>query len=319
MTLCEPAPAPAPGPVLVTGICGRLGRSLARRLHRERHVIGIDRREFRGCPKDISHHRIDFRRKQTKDIFRLERPVAVVHLGVMHDPRASQAEHHTWNVAGFQKLLDYVSQYEVPKLVVLSSASVYGPRPENPQFLGEDSPLLGGAGFVAISDLVEVDMLAQSFFWRRPATETVILRPVNILGKVRNGPSNYLRRAVVPTLLGHDPMVQVIHQQDVVRAIALALAPGARGIFNIAGPPPAALSRVIQRAGRTRLPLPHFALRAALRRLWAVRATSFPEPELDFIRYVCMVDDGRARRELGYAPVHDLAAAVRAVDDLSYC
>ena len=93
---------------------------------------------------------------------------AVVHLGVMHDPRVSQAEHHTWNVAGFQRLLEYVAQYEVPKLVVLSSANVYGPRPDNPQFLAEDAPLLGGAAFSEIRDLIEVDMLAQWFFWKRP-------------------------------------------------------------------------------------------------------------------------------------------------------
>ena len=50
----------------------------------------------------------------------------------MHDPRASAAEHHSWNVAGFAKLLEYVAQFQVPKLVVLSSANVYGPQPEQP-------------------------------------------------------------------------------------------------------------------------------------------------------------------------------------------
>jgi UDP-glucose 4-epimerase len=302
-------------PVLITGICGRLGRHLARVLHRQRRVVGVDRREFRGRPKDITHHQVDIRRKKTKDIFRNERPIAVVHLGVMHDPRASQTEHHTWNVAGFQRLLEYVAQYDVPKLVVLSSANVYGPRPDNPQFLDEDAPLLGASNFSNMRDLVDVDMLAQSFFWKRPETETVILRPVHILGSVRNAPSNYLRRNVVPTLMGYDPMIQVIHQDDVVRAIVLALSSGARGVFNLAGPRPAAVSSIIELSGRSRLPVPHFAFRTALNRMWKVRATSFPAPELDFIRYVCMVDDGRARRELSYAHAFDLHETVRAVDD----
>ena len=78
-----------------------------------------------------------------------------MHLGILHDPRASADEHHSWNVAGFQRLLEYVAQYEVPKLIVLSSANVYGPRPDNPQFLSEDAPLLGGAAFSEIRDLVE--------------------------------------------------------------------------------------------------------------------------------------------------------------------
>jgi UDP-glucose 4-epimerase len=309
-------PGPAERPVLITGICGRLGRRLARTLHRERAVAGLDRRELVGCPKDIRAYRVDVRRKKTKDVFRQERPAAVVHLGVMHDLRASPAEHHTWNVVGFQKLLDYAWQYGVPKIVVLSSANVYGARPDNAQFLGEDAPLLASESFSAVRDLIEVDMLAQSFFWKRPEIETVILRPVHILGAVRNAPSNYLRQPVVPTILGYDPMVQVIHQNDVVRAIQLALVPGVRGIFNIAGPAPAPLSRIIDRTGRPRLAIPYRLFRTLLHRLWRLRATSFPEQELDFIRYVCMVDDSRAQAELGFARQFDLGATVAALDDI---
>jgi len=303
-------------PVLITGICGRLGRRLARRLHRERPVIGIDRRDFEGRPKDIAHHQIDIRRKKTQDIFRQAPVAAVVHLGIMHDPRVSQDEHHSWNVAGFQRLLEYVQQYDVPKLIVLSSSNVYGPRPDNPQFLSEDAPLLGGAAFSEIRDLIEVDMLAQSFFWKRPETETVILRPVHIVGSVRNAPSNYLRLNVIPTLMGFDPMVQVIHQDDVVSAILQALRPGMRGIFNLAGPPPLPLSRLIDLTGRTRVAIPHFALRKVIQRLWRYRATSFPAPELDHIRYVCMVDDRRAREVLGYVHAHEIEETVRAIDDV---
>jgi len=301
--------------VVITGIVGRLGRRLARRLHRDHRVIGIDRRSFDGRPKDIEHHQIDIRRKKTRDVFRGTSVGAVVHLGVMHDPRASASEHHTWNVAGFQKILEYVAQYRVPKLVLLSSSNVYGPRPDNPQFLNEDAPLLGGASFSEIRDLVEIDMLAQSFFWKRPETETVILRPVHILGTVRNAPSNYLRLPVVPTLLGFDPMMQVIHEEDTVRAIELALRPGVRGIFNVAGPAPAPLSRIVKTLGRPGLPVPHYLAKTMLGPLWRLRVASFPAPELDHIRYVCMVDDQRARETLGYTPTKTLQETVRAVDD----
>lgn len=301
--------------VLVTGIVGRLGKRLARALHRERRVIGVDRRPFEGKPKDIEHYEIDIRRTKTRDVFRSNPIAAIVHLGVMHDPRASASEHHTWNVAGFQKLLEWIAQYRISKLVVLSSSNVYGPRPDNPQFLTEEAPLLGGASFSEIRDLIEVDMLAQSFFWKHPETETVILRPVHILGTVKNAPSNYLRLKVVPTLLGFDPMVQVISEDDVVRAIQLALAPGVRGIFNLAGPEPAPLSHMLKVLGRPSLPIPHPIANATIQRMWRLRVTSFPAPELDHIRYVCMVDDRRARDVLGYAPMRTLEETVRSVDE----
>src|ERR1700722_19246360 len=117
--------------VVITGICGRLGKRLARTLHREGPVIGLDRRPFPDKPKDIEHLEIDIRRKKLKDVFRSGDIAAVVHLGVMHDPRASTADHHSWNVTGFVKLLEYVAYYRVPKLIVLSSANVYGPQPDN--------------------------------------------------------------------------------------------------------------------------------------------------------------------------------------------
>jgi UDP-glucose 4-epimerase len=207
-----------------------------------------------------------------------------------------------------------VAQFQVPKLVVLSSANVYGPQPDNPQFLTEDAPLLGGAAFSEIRDLIEVDMLAQSFFWKHPQTETVILRPVHILGSVRNAASNYLRLDTVPTLMGFDPMVQVIHERDVVRAIQLALGPQVRGIFNLAGPDPLPLSRIIRLLGRPHLPVPYSMAKMLLSRMWSLRLSSFPVPELDHIRYVCMVDDARAKEELGFAPEASIEDTVRAVD-----
>jgi UDP-glucose 4-epimerase len=304
------------GTVLVTGACGRLGKRVVRALHRERTVVGVDRRPFPDKPKDVRHEQVDIRRKKLKDIFRSEPIEAVVHLGIMHDPRASQAEHHSWNVAGFQKLLEYVAQFDVPKLVVLSSANVYGPQPDNAQFLDEEAPLLGSARHGEIRDLIEVDMLAQGFFWKHPDTETVILRPVHILGRVHNAASNFLRLPTIPTLLGFDPMIQVIHESDVVRAIRCALAPVKRGIYNVAGPDPLPLSHAIRILGRSSVPIPYTLGKALLKRLWSFRLTTFPAPELDHIRYVCMVDDQRARHELAYA--HDVLIdeTVRSVDEL---
>jgi UDP-glucose 4-epimerase len=303
------------GAVLITGICGRLGKRLARALHRERRVVGVDRRPFVDKPKDIDHAQVDLRRTKLKDVFRAGTIEAVVHLGVLHDPRASAAEHHSWNVAGFTKLLEYVGQFQVPKLVVLSSANVYGPQPSNPQFLSEEAPLLGGQNFSDIRDLVEVDMLAQSFFWKLPETETVILRPVHILGTVHNAPSNFLRLNPVLTVMGYDPMVQVIHESDVVRAIQLALRPGIRGIFNVAGAEPVPLSRLVRILGRQRMSVPYSVARTALRRLWALRLTTFPPPELDHIKYVCMVDDRRARQVLDFTPAKSLEETVLSVDE----
>jgi UDP-glucose 4-epimerase len=311
----KPVPSPAVKKIVITGIAGRLGRLLARRLHRDGrwHVVGIDRRPFLGKPKDIEHVQVDLRTKKARDVFRANDVDALVHMGVMHNPRASRGEHHSWNVAGTMKLLEYCHRYRVPKVVVLSSANVYGPRPDNTQFLTEDAPLMGAQEFPEIRDIIEVDHLASGFFWKAREIETVILRPVHILGGVRNAPSNYLRLPLIPTLLGFDPMVQLIHEHDVVEAIVCALRPGVRGIFNVTGPGELPLSEIIRELGRPVLRFPHPVARPLLSALWRFGATSFPVPELDFIRYVCMVDGARARSELRFRPRYSLKETIRAV------
>jgi UDP-glucose 4-epimerase len=301
--------------VVITGISGRLGRLTAQRLHREPglRVVGIDRRAFPGKPKDVEHVRVDLRSKKAREVFRGGDVLALVHMGVLHDPRQSQFEHHAWNLQGTAKLLEYCEAYDVPKVVVLSTAAVYGPSPTNPQFLTEDAPLMASQSFPDMRSLVEVDMLACSFFWRVQAAETVVLRPVHILGSVRNAASNYLRLPYVPTLLGFDPMIQVIHELDVVEAIALALRPGVRGIFNLAGPGEVPLSVILKELDRPVVRIPHFIAQGVMTALWRSRLSSFPVPELDHIKYVCMVDDRRAREQLGFRPRFTLRETIRAV------
>jgi UDP-glucose 4-epimerase len=314
-----PSPEPIsfsgmPRVVCITGISGNLGRALARLLHGETHILGIDRRPFREAPKDVEHHLLDIRKTRVEEVFRHSRPEALIHLGIMHDPRMPRSEAHSFNVVGTHRVLDLCVRQGVRKVVVLSSANVYGPRPENSNFLPEETPLLAAARHSDVADLVELDMYAQSFVWRHSEIETVILRPVHIVGpSVRNAPSNYLRLERPPVIMGFDPMVQLIHEEDVCRALALALRPGVRGVYNVVGPGEVPLSAVLRELGRRPVPVPAFLLRALLARAFRSRLTSFPPEELDHIQYLCAVDGSRAARDIGWAPTRSLRETIRSV------
>jgi UDP-glucose 4-epimerase len=270
---------------------------------------------MQGRPKDMEHYQVDLRSKKARDVFRAGDVDALIHLGVMHDPRARPAELYSWNITGTTKLLEYCQAYNVPKVVLLSSANVYGPRPDNPQFLTEDAPLLAAQRFPQMRDLVEIDHLVSTFLWRAQKTETVILRPVHIVGRVRNAPSNYLRIDRPPTLLGFDPMVQLVHVEDVAEAIAVALQPGRRGIYNIVGPGEVPLSAILRELGRQPRPFPHPLAKPLLGLAFRFGLSSLPVAELDFIRYVCMVDGRRATAELGFRPRFGLRETIRAVTE----
>ena len=301
--------------VVVTGLSGNLGRTLTKLLHRTERIVGLDRRPFPGAPKDVELFQLDLRKKKAEDVFRTHEVKAVIHMGIMHDPRMSSEEHHSFNVVGTTRVLDAVAKYGVKKVVVLSSANVYGPSPDNSNFLAEDAPLMAASRFSGVRDLIEVDMLAHGFFWRHPDIETVILRPVHILGpSIRNAPSNYLRLRYPWVLAGFDPMLQLIHQEDVARAMVEALRPGLKGVYNVVGPGEVPLSAVLRELGRTPIPVPHPIARPVLKTLFRYRLANFPPPELDHIQFLCMVDGSRWRADVGWVPQHSMRDTIRSVD-----
>lgn len=296
-------------PIVITGIAGNLGRKVTERLSRHYPVHGIDRRMIppQHIPAHVTHHAIDMRRKKAQDIFRKHRPEAVVHMGVMHDPRMSEREHHSFNVIGIENLLGYCVKYGVKKLVMLSSANNYGSMAGSSAYLDEDAPLLGAFNFPEIRDLIAVDLTVSSFFWKHPEIETVILRPVHIVGQdLKNAPSNYLRLKVLPKLLGFDPLVQLIHELDLVEAIHLALKPGVRGIFNIVGPPAAPLSKIYAALNKPTLSVVHPLAKPLWKLFYQTHLTSFPAPEWDFLRYELLTSGDRAREALGFEAKHSL-------------
>ncbi|HSM93466.1 MAG TPA: SDR family oxidoreductase [Anaeromyxobacteraceae bacterium] len=300
--------------VAITGISGNLGRALARHLAPSADLIGVDHRPFPDDRVPVEHWQVDLRKARVEEPFAARRVDALVHMGIVHDRELATTELHDLNVLGTRRLLDLCERHGVRKVVVLSSANVYGPAPDNSSFLREETPLLATARRGDMRDLVEIDMYAQSFLWRHAEIETVIVRPVNVVGPtVRNAPASYLRLARPITALGFDPMLQLIHEEDVCRALALALRPGVRGVFNVVGPGELPLSAVLRELGRDPIPVPHLLLRPVLRWLQDERCAVFPPDEVDHLQYGCTVDGARAARELGWSPAHGLRDTIRSV------
>ena len=294
--------------IILTGIAGRLGRRVAQRLAQHHEVIGIDRRPALGLPEGVVSHRCDLRRRSAEEVFRKSHADVVVHMGVVHNFRISSERLYARNVIATETLLQYVSRYRVGKMVLLSSGDVYGPSPGNSHFIDEDAPLMASQRFPEIRTVVAVDRLVQSFFWRHHDVETVILRPCHIIGaNVRNAPANYLRLRVIPTILGFDPILQLLHEDDLLRMVEAAVAPGRRGVFNLAGTPPLPLSRILRELGKPTVPVPYALFRAFLARAWRLRLVSFPAPELDHIRFNAVLDTRRAEAELAVTPEVRLA------------
>jgi UDP-glucose 4-epimerase len=272
--------------VLITGIAGGQGRLLTRRLLESYEVCGVDILPWKGHPRGVSVHRVDLRKKAFEDVVRREQPTAIVHMGFIRSFEQAQETRHDVNVRGTKQLLDHCANHGVQKLVVLSSGYVYGAFPENPYHMDEDQPLSASRSYPEIRDLVEVDTLASAFLWRYPHIRTAVLRPVNVLGRyVHSMAGRYLRRGRVPTVMGFNPMMQFIHEEDVSEAIALTLEHGLQGVFNVVGAGEVPLHTAIEETGGTALPIPEPALRRSFDFLFRWGISPYPAGMLDYLKY----------------------------------
>jgi UDP-glucose 4-epimerase len=293
--------------VLITGISGGQGRLLARRLLENYEVCGVDRVAWEGHPGGVAIHRVDLRKKRFEDVIRTELPTAVVHMGFIRHFRAGQGVRHDVNVRGTKQLLDHCINHGVQSLVVLSSSYVYGAFPENPYYMDEDSPLSASRSYPEIRDLVEVDTLASAFLWRYPHIRTCVLRPVNVLGRyVHSMIGSYLQERRVPTVMGFDPMMQFIHEEDLSEAIALALEQGLQGVFNVTGPGEVPLHTAIRETGGTPLPVPEPILRPLFGRLFRWGLIHYPPGAIDYLKYPITVSGDRFVDATNFRPLFSL-------------
>lgn len=293
--------------VLITGIAGGQGRLLARRLLESWEVCGADWVPWEGHPRSVATHQVDLRKKKFEDLIRTELPTAVVHLGFIRHFRGDARQRHDVNVRGTKQLLDHCAHYGIQKLVVVSSGYVYGAFPENPFYMDEDSPLSASRNYPEIRDLVEVDTLASAFIWKYPHIRTCVLRPVNVLGYfVHSMIGSYLRMDRIPTLMGFDPLMQFVHEEDICEAISLALEHGLQGVFNVTGPGQVPLHTAIRETGGKSIALPEIALRPLVDRLFRLGLFPYPAGALDYIKYPVTLSGRRFAEATQFRPLFSL-------------
>src|SRR5512141_3283741 len=174
--------------VLVTGVSRYLGGLLARRLSAHPtvdRVVGVDVIPPAQEIGDVEFVRADIRNPMIGRVIESSGVDTVVHMNVIATPtfvggRTPQKE---INVIGTMQLLAACQKSRtVRRLVVKSSAAVYGSTPRDPAMFTEDMgpKALPRTGFG--KDSVEVEGYVRGFSRRRPDTEITMLRFANILG-----------------------------------------------------------------------------------------------------------------------------------------
>lgn len=214
-----------PSTVLVTGANRFVGGQLAARLAADPRIDRVIALDATSPRPELSRRlgraefvTVDLRNPLITKVISGAKVDTVVHASMSAIPRVAggRARLKERNVIGTMQLLAACQRSTtVTRLVVQSTGAVYGTSSHDQAVFTEgddpnDIPASGYAG-----DAVEVECCLRRFARRRPDVDVTVLRFADIIGpRIDTVLSRYFALGLVPTVLGYDGRLQLLHEED---------------------------------------------------------------------------------------------------------
>jgi nucleoside-diphosphate-sugar epimerase len=295
--------------VAVTGAARGLGHALVERLassERVGQVVAID--DHRGDAAGVTWRVADVRDPTLAA--RLSGVDVIVHTDMDMSAGSSPRSRRAANIRGAQTVLTAAAAERIGRVVLVTSAMVYGARPDNPVPLPEDAPLLAVADGSLAGDLLEIEELARRSRRVNPATAVCVARPAVLVGE--DVDTLLTRHFEAPRLLrvrGCEPRWQFCHVSDLTSALELAVTGAVNGDFAVGCDGWLSRAEVEQLSGLKSLELPARLTFGTAERLHRLGATPAPAAELRYAVYPWVVECV-ALRAAGWRPSYDNSAAL---------
>ncbi|WP_354641169.1 NAD-dependent epimerase/dehydratase family protein [Kitasatospora camelliae] len=298
--------------VLVTGVARHLGARFAAEIAARPEVdrvVGVDVLPPEDLPAGVHFAPVDLRRPAVARVMAEHEVDTVVHLNVSATGSGGRAGVKETNVIGTMQLLGACQKAPgLRRLVVKSTTAVYGSAPRDPAvFVERMQPKdLPAGGFA--KDATEVEGYVRGFARRRPDVAVSVLRFANVVGPAGDTPlCAYFALPLLPTVLGRDPRLQFVHEDDAVEVLRLAALPARpgttnAGTFNVAGDGVLLLSQCARRLGRPTVPLLRPALTAVAGLVRQTRLADISPEQIQLLTHGRVVDTTQLRETFGYTP-----------------
>ena len=244
----------------------------------------------------------------------------VVHASASATPASAQARSlaKEMNVLGTMQLLAACQRSAgVRNLIVRSTTAVYGRSSKDPAICTEATEPRSVPGRGPARDAIDIEGYVRGFARRRPDVRVAVPRLAEIVGPTVQTPLTryFALSPVVPTVLGPDVRLQLLHESDAVRLLEHLVLTPFSGTVNVAGEGVLMLSQAIHRAGRLPLPLPRSMLTVVGRGLRSLRMGTFSPEQVTTLMAGRVVDTTRLRTEAHFTPQF---STVTAFDDFAY-
>ena len=297
------------GPVVaVTGAARGLGHALTVRLAasaRIGRVVAID--DHRGDVTGVLWRVVDVRDPALAG--RLTGVDVVVHTDLDLAPDSDYRARRAFNVRGAQTVLTAAAASRVGRVVLVTSAMVYGARPDNPVPLDEAAPLGADPDGSVVGDMLEIEQLARRSARTHLGMAITVVRPAALVGEgVDTMVTRHFEAPRLLTVKGCAPRWQFCHTDDLVSALELAAAGVVSGEFAVGCDGWLEQEQVEELSGLRRIELHAGLTFGTAQRLHRAGITPAPVTDLNFVVYPWVVDC-RTLREAGWRPEFDNATA----------
>ena len=234
----------------------------------------------------------------------------LVHTDVDMSADTDHRARRAFNVRAAQTVLTAAAAGRVGRVILVTSAMVYGAGPDNPVPLAEDAPLgLDDNGSVA-GDLLEIEHLARRSPRSHPGMAITVVRPAALVGEgVDTLITRHFEAPRLLTVKGSAPRWQFCHIEDLVSALELAVTGTISGVFAVGCDGWLEQDEVEELSGLRRVELPAGLTFGTVQRLHRIGITPAPVSDLRYMVYPWVVDC-RALREVGWRPSYDNATAL---------
>jgi UDP-glucose 4-epimerase len=309
--------------VLVTGVSRFLGGNLAARLAANPaidRVLGVDTvppsRDMLRRMGRAEFVRADIRNPLIAKVISGAGVDTVVHAALSAGPGSSggRTAMKEMNVIGTMQLLAACQKSErVRRVVLKSTTAVYGSGSRDPALFDEsmtpkDLPTGGYA-----KDAAEIEGYLRGFARRRPDVTTTVLRFCNYVGpRIETVLTRYFALPVVPTILGFDPRLQFLHEEDALAVLERGAVEEHPGVYNVAADGVLMLSQAVRRAGRVQVTVPAPLVGPVGRFLRGARVVDYSPEQMRFLNFGRVVDTTRLKERFGF---HPRWTTVQAFDD----
>ncbi|MDV3220750.1 NAD-dependent epimerase/dehydratase family protein [Intrasporangium sp.] len=305
--------------VLVTGVSRYLGGLYARRLSTDagiERIIGVDVIPPKHPIGRAEFVRADIRNPMIGRIMKQAGVDTVVHMNVIATPKdtGGRVTQKEINVIGTMQLLAACQKSDVvQRLVVKSSAAVYGSSPRDPAMFAEDMNAKSTPRTGFGKDSIEVEGYVRGFSRRRPDVEITMLRFANVVGpQIRTAVTDYFALPVVPVPLGYDARLQFIHEDDAVSALVTATTGPSVGIVNVAGDGFLTLLQCLAMVRRPVVPVPMITAGLIGNVVKRSGLADFSPDQIAFLAFGRGLDTTRMRTVFSFEPQYTTREAFQA-------